>query len=292
MAKVKIGAKKSARLSVKAAATVTEHKPNSFDGFIGRGGDLLAVLEAMGLSYNPANTNITKAKITLKQAELSTLVSNVKTSADIEKQNIIDYNEGYVFMAAYTTDSLNAFRGSEGILAAQVKIAENGAKKVRGTRINPIGKIVPIIEVIPIVEEAIDESDDSILDKIRHNSVSFQKFDVRLGNFFTYINYIASVTNYKTNETRLKAPALLAYYESLKVLRSDMKNSSATTNELRSDRNEGFFNNTTGARFLYSQVKSTIASTKGLTGANYRKVKGLSFANLIEKAKRTPTTNY
>jgi len=277
----------SLKINAAVAAIVKVRKPHSFDGFIDSTGKFIAVATTMGVNYNPANTKITIANLILKKAELTTLVNASKSSVDTEKQNIIDFNVAYNLMPALTSDSLNAFRASENILPAQVKIASSNAKKVRGER------IIPIKKVVEIETETIVDSGDKALNALRHKSVSFQKFGVRLGNFFTHINYLGSVANYNTNEERLKAEALLAYYESLKVLSATLEASQAATNATREARNEGFFNNVTGARILFSQAKKTIASQKGgLKSATYKSIKGLPFPNLIIKSDRTATTDY
>ena len=279
----------SLKINAAVAALVKERKPHSFDGFIDSTGKFIAVATTIGVNYNPANTKITAENLILKKAELTTLVNASKSSVDTEKQNIIDFNVAYSIMPALTSDSLNAFKASENILPAQVKIASSNAKKVRGERIIPIKKVA----VVEIETETIVDSGDKALNALRRKSVSFQKFGVRLGNFFTHINYIGSVVNYNTNEERLKSEALLAYYESLKVLSATLKASQAATNATRDARNEGFFNNVTGGRILFSQAKKAIASQKGgLKSATYKSIKGLPFPNLIKKSDRTATTDY
>ena len=279
--------RKSLKINAAVAAVVKEHKPHSYDGFIDSTGKFIAVVTTMGVNYNPANTKITEEKLIHKKAELSTLVNANKSAVDTEKQNIIDFNSSYHLMVALTSDSLNAFRASEDILPAQVKIASSNAKKVRGERIIPIKK-VPVVE-----NEIIADSGDNALNALRRKSVSFQKYGVRLGNFFTHINYIGSVTNYNTNEERLKADALLEYYESLKVLSAALNASQAATNATREARDEGFFNNVTGGRILFSQAKKAIATKPGgLKSSAYKSVKGLPFPNLVKKSDRTDTTDY
>ena len=278
--------KKSIKINAAVTAVVRERKPHSFDGFTTNGASLLAVIESMGTGYDPANTKIIKVQLIIILALISKLVNETKVAVDIEKQNLIDFNTQYDMMASITTDSAMAFRATEDILPAQVKICNNNAKKVRGTRIIPINKVVPVV-----IDPTMD-SQDAELNSLRHNSVSFQTFGIRLGNFFTHIKYIDSVTIYATNEARLKSAAMLAYYDSLKLLMKTLEESIATTNSKRAERNEAFFNNTTGARFLFTQTKNAIASKEGLKGANYKKVKGLSFGNLIKKSLRTSTTNY
>ncbi len=274
--------------AVKAAvlASVKRTNPNSFDGFVGRGASMIAVIETMGVEYDPANTKITLVNLKLKQTSISAQVNDAKGAKDDEKQNIIDFNVEYKMMTAITTDSLNAYRASEDVLPEQLKIAGNNAKRVRGTR------IIALPKAPPVVVEPIESSGDAALDAMRRNSVSFQKFDVRLGSFYTHIKYLEGVGNYDTNEARLKATALMTYYASLVTLRHTMEGSASNTNSKCNTRNEGLFSNTTGARLLYSQAKQAIASKNGLTGSIYRQVKGLSFPNLIKISLRTPTTNY
>ena len=145
--------------------------------------------------------------------------------------------------------------------------------------------------VEPIVDGSADVS-GSELNTIRRKSVSFQEFGIRQGSFFDMMTYITSQSCYATNDAEYKAEALTTYYESLGTANTDAENAIAATNDARRLRNESFFNNTTGARFIYTQTKKYIASKFGFKSAENQKVKGLPFPNLIKKSLRTPTTNY
>jgi len=106
-----------------------------------------------------------------------------------------------------------------------------------------------------------------------------------------YLTYLSGQLNYDTNNERLKIITMKVYQESLPLLNSTAEAAIYTSNKVSGIRNETFFNNTNGARFIYGQVKDYFASF-GSKSVENKMVKSLPFPNLIKKANRTTTTNY
>ncbi len=281
--------KNSLKINAAVAAIVKkERKPHSFSGFISSGTKLIAEITAMGIDYNPANTDITLVNINLIQLGIVSLNNKEVTVADLEKEFLLNRNGRYKEMPTMRTGLLNAFKTCKDVTKEQILIATNKGKKGSGIRIKSL-------KVVPLLAALIDGSADVIgseINAIRRNSVSFQEFGEQTGSFFDMMTYITSQGCYITNEEQYKKETLTIYYESLGTLNSAAENAISDTNKARKLRNEAFFNNTTGARFIYTQAKSYIAGKFGFKSAENQKVRKLPFPNLISKKLRTPTTNY
>ena len=264
----------------------------------------MSLLKTMGIVYDPANTNISFAMMTTKQAEIITKNNAEKDAVSSEKQLLIDRNVGFKLINIIATGSLNTLKSSAGVMPPQVVIASHLVTKVRGGRIIALKNPLPVeetsnvedtpnVEETPIVEAIVNvASGDAGLNNLRRNSVSFQKMGIKLGNLFTLLSYYKSLTCYQSNDDKFTIEGLFAFYESLMLLNSTAEEAIAITNKAREARNESFFNNTSGARFLYTQVKKYVATTAGTKSANFKLVKGLPFPNLIVKKLRTATTSY
>ena len=288
----------SLKTNAAVAAIIKVHKPRSFDGIVNSGVIAMATLKTMGILYDPANTKITFIMMTTKQAEIITKNNAEKDAVSSEKQLLIDRNAGFKLINIIATGSLNTLKSSDGVTPPQVVIASHLVTKVRGGRIkalkNPLpAEETPTVEDTTTVEAIVNvAAGDAELNTFRHNSVSFQKMGIKLGNLFTLLSYYKTLSCYQSNDDKLTIEGLFAFYDSLMLLNSTAEEAIAITNKAREARNESFFNNTTGARFLYTQVKKYIATTAGTKSANYKLVKGLPFPNLIVKKLRTATTNY
>lgn len=276
-----------------------ERKPRSFDGEIDSGVKLIATITAMGDSYNPVNINISKENVIVVQANITAMNNASVNATNDEKQLLIDRTEGFNMIDVMATDSLNALKSSEKVEEAQITNASHMVARIRGKHITPIKIVPPVDEALSATDKSTtdevlsSDSGDADLNQVRHKSVSFQKMGVKLGSLFTLISYYKSLSSYQTNEVRLKIEALFIFYNNLMDLNAAAENAIAITNNARDARNEAFFNNVTGARYLYTQVKKYIASTAGGTKSSYYKlVKGLPFPNLIIRKLRTATTNY
>ena len=274
--------------AVIAAIVKKERKSHSFAGFIGNGTILIADIGAMGIDYNPANTDITLVNINLIQTSLVNTDNKEVTVAALEKPFLLARNSAYKEMPAKRTGLLNAFKSCKGVTPEQILIAINKGKKGSGTRIKSI-------KIVPALADLADGSADvtgSEINVIRRNSVSFQEFGEQTGSFFAMMTYITTQDCYDTNEDQYKKEALTTYYETLSPLNLAAEKAISATNDARKLRNEAFFNNTTGARFIYTQAKKYIAGKYGFKSAENQKVRKLPFPNLIPKKYRTPTTTY
>jgi len=265
-----------------------ETKPRSFDGFIGSVDTLIAAFSILGIDYDPSNPNIAYDKLLIKQKDIIYDNNMVFITINPEKETQLARQTAYDLMASLTTDSLNSFKSSEGVTMSQIQIAINLAKGVFSIRIIPL-KASPSSTSDDTTLETIAETE---INAIRHNSVSEQQFSGRAGNFFKYITYLNGQTGYAPNEIRLTIISLMAYYESLSPLNIAAEAAIFATNIARKKRNLSFFENTTGARFLFTQAKRYVASKFGVRSAEYKAIKSLPFPNLILRKNRTPETMY
>ena len=249
-----------------------------------------AAIVTLDAKYDPVNTDISKENIIIVQAAITKAQKDVMDSINPEKEALIARNAAYVLMSTMATDSLRVFKSSKGVTPAQVKLATNFAKKVHSVRIKPIKK-TPVVITTDSVDAKVLTAEEAEIVQLRHNSISEQQFEGRSGNLLAYLTYLSGQLNYATNNERLKITTMMDYQESLPLLNSTAEATIFGTNKVRGIRNETFFNNTSGARFLYTQVKDYFASF-GTKSVENKMVKGLPFPNLIKLANRTPTTNY
>jgi hypothetical protein len=275
-------------ISAEIAIVKKVRKHHSFDGYIGNGDKLIAALGVLGIEYDPANPNISLAKLIQVQKQILTDNNNVTATINPEKETQLARQEAYDLMKAFTTDALNAFKASEGVTPAQILIAINLAKGVFSIRIISI-KSDPVQATDG---SGVVTSSDAEVNAIRRNSVSEQQFSGRTGNFFKFVTYLSGQTAYNPNELRLTIASLMAYYNSLAPLNVAAEAAIFATNLARKKRNLSFFENTKGSRFLYTQAKKYVASRFGIKSAEYKEIKGLPFPNLIKKKDRTPETMY
>ncbi len=280
--------KTAAMISAEIAAVNKLIKHHSFIGYLGNGDKLIAALGVLGIDYDPSNPNISLANLTLVQKKILDDNNNVTSTINPEKETQLARQAAYDLMSALTTDALNAFKASEGVTPAQVKIAISLAKGVFSIRIIPI-KSTPVQSTDPTT---VTISLDAEINAIRHNSVSEQQFSGRAGNFFKFITYLKGQIAYIPNELRLTIVNLMEYYNSLSPLNVAAEAAIFTTNLARKKRNLSFFENTSGSRFLYTQAKKYVASRFGVKSAEYKEIKSLPFPNLIRKINRTPETSY
>ena len=271
-----------------AAIVKKERKSYSFAGFIGNGSKLTAEIISMGIGYNPANANISLVNINLIQTSLVNTDNKEVTVADLEKSFLLARNSAYKEMPTKRTGLLNVFKSCKDVTPEQILIATNKGKKGSGTRIKSIKTVAAIAA---LVDGSADVTGSEI-NIVRRNSVSFQEFGEQTGSFFDMMTYITTQDCYDTNEDEYTKEALTAYYETLGPLNLEAEKAISATNNARKLRNEVFFNNTTGARFIYTQAKKYIAGKFGFKSAENQKVRKLPFPNLIPKKLRTPTTTY
>jgi len=283
---------KSLKTNAAVAAIVGPRKPKSFDGFMGSGEKLLAAIVTIGLAYKTTNAKIAQAKLILKQADLKDKNAALLLLFNLEKEALIARNAAYLLMFVLTTDSLSALRSSEDVSAAQILTAVNLAKKEKGVRIGKLKKepVIAAGTAAVVTSEMVADAEKEV-SVLRKNSVSHQQFESRAGNFLAFITYTTGQSCYSPDNARLSATALKAYYATLGPLNSTAETAMFNSDKGRNERNETFFNNTTGARFLYTQVKNYFKSF-GTKSVEYKMVKGLAFSNLIAKKYRTPTTSY
>ena len=140
------------------------------------------------------------------------------------------------------------------------QLPKSQAKKIRGDAKTKI--------VNPDVAEG-----DSI-------STSQMSYDSRIANLATYINQLASRTEYSPNETEIKIVSLQNYHQRLTTLSTLVNSAGNTLITVRKNRNDILYSNTLNVIQLIKDIKSYLKSL-GEDGAPYYKaVVKLKFKDL------------
>ncbi len=263
------------------------NKPRSFSSFVFNGVQLNSSINILGTDYNPSNPKISSANVIIIQANIYDKQKVVIVTENAEKDFLLARHTGYLRIHPLCTGVMNALIASENVTPEQIRIAKGKYKVVKGIRAKTIN--------IPKPSDASSETPEeqsASLDTIRRNSVSFQEMGVQLMNFYDFIDYVTTQSCYSTNDDDFKAANLNTFYDNLDTFNTDAENAKKATELARNERNLAFFHNQTGARFLYTQVKSYFKSTFGSKSSKNKMVSALAFPNLIPKKKRTPETKY
>jgi len=266
--------------AVKAiVATVKEHKPRSYAGFLGNFSKLITACQAIGIPYDPDNPMLAITQLILLLATITNANKNVVDLMTPYKAALLARNYAYELMSAYKTQILNALKASKDVTPAQVLIATNFGKKVDGIRIKSI-KVVPGVAEEAIVETTVTDVE---LERVEHNSVSFQRFEIRMNNFLIFFTYVTGLACYTPKKEMLQLAAIQEYYDTLPILNNAAQLATNAIVLARQARDVAFFDEKIGARHIGTQVKDYISGDFTTKSKEYKMVKGLAFIDLRRK---------
>ena len=263
-------------------ATVKEHKPRSYAGFLGNFAKLITACQAIGIPYDPDNPMLAITELILLLATITDTNKMVVELMTPYKAALLARNYAYKLMSAYKTQILNALKASKDVTPEQVLIAVNYGKKVDGIRIKSI-KILKGEEAIVETEVVETATNEVELERVEHNSVSFQRFEIRMNNFFIFYKYVTGLDCYSPKKEMLQLAAIQAYYDSLAGLNSEAQLATNAMVLARQTRDVAFFDEKTGARHIGTQVKDYISGDFTTKSKEYKMVKGLTLADLRDK---------
>ena len=263
-------------------ATVKEHKPRSYAGFLGNFAKLITACQAIGIPYDPDNPMLAITQLLLLLATITNTNKKVVDLLTPYKAALLARNYAYELMSAYKTQILNALKASKDVTPEQVLIAVNYGKKVDGIRIKSI-KIVKGEEAIVETEVVETATNEVELERVEHNSVSFQRFEIRMNNFFIFFKYVTGLDCYSPKKEMLQLAAIQVYYDSLAGLNSEAQLATNAMVLARQTRDVAFFDEKTGARHIGTQVKDYISGDFTTKSKEYKMVKGLAFIDLRRK---------
>ena len=263
-------------------ATVKEHKPRSYAGFLGNFAKLITACQAIGIPYDPDNPMLAITELILLLATITNTNKKVVDLLTPYKAALLARNYAYELMSAYKTQILNALKASKDVTPEQVLIAVNYGKKVDGIRIKSI-KILKGEEAIVETEVVETATNEVELERVEHNSVSFQRFEIRMNNFFIFYKYVTGLDCYSPKKEMLQLAAIQEYYDSLAGLNSEAQLATNAMVLARQTRDVAFFDEKTGARHIGTQVKDYISGDFTTKSKEYKMVKGLAFIDLRRK---------
>ncbi|MFA6278176.1 MAG: hypothetical protein WC622_15610 [Pedobacter sp.] len=111
-------------------------------------------------------------------------------------------------------------------------------------------------------------------------SVSQLSYDSLLDHFDKLIKLLASIPQYKPNETELKVVTLTALYNTFKQLNVAVMFNEIALNNVRMLRSEVMYNFETGVVATAMAVKTYVKSVFGASSVQYKQISGLRFRTL------------
>lgn len=112
---------------------------------------------------------------------------------------------------------------------------------------------------------------------VRQISVSQQGCDNRLDHFDKLVKLLASIPQYKPNETELTVATLTLLYTKLKQLNVAVVTAEIALSNVRLLRNEVMYNVETGVVATAQDVKTYTKSVFGMGSAQFKQISGLYF---------------
>ena len=217
---------------------------------------LIGSLKSYGTQYNPSNADLSVESLETLSGQIVESISN-ETAAEIAHRNAVhERQEAYEGMSSLATRIYNAVAACAG--KSETANAKSYTNKIRGG-----GK-----------KKAVDVTNEAT------RSTSQMSFDNRMNNLSGFCRFLASIPEYKPNETDLQISSITVYIQSLASLNYTVN---ITWNELanaRLERDRLLYADKTGALHIVQSVKKYAKSVFGSGSPEYKRISGLRFTQM------------
>ena len=217
---------------------------------------LIGSLKSYGVRYYPSNEALTIDSLEKLSGQIVEAISKESEAEIVHRNAIRERQEAYEGMSSLATRIYNALAACAS--KSEAANAKSYANKIRGG-----GK-----------RKAVDVTDEAT------RSTSQMSFDNRMNNLSGFCRFLASIPEYKPNETELQVASITAYLQSLASLNYTVN---ITWNELanaRIERDRLLYAAETGTVDLVQAVKKYVKSVFGSSSAEYKRISGLRFAKI------------
>ena len=217
------------------------------------------ILQEMGTTYNPSNTNLLLTNLAPIKASLAATIQTFNTKKPIYTNAVASRELAIAPLPKLTTRTLN-YAKSINISATDKENLTSQVKKIRGDvqpkKINP------------------DTSETTSI------STAQLSYDSRIANLAAYTDQLASHPQYAPNETELKVASLQSLHQNLVTLSSAVNTAGNALITARNDRNNILYRSQTNVIQLMKEIKAYLKSLGQLGEPYYKAIVKLQFKDL------------
>ncbi len=225
---------------------------------------LISVIKGFGAVYNPSRQSIILTALISLLTIVKGAMSLVNSSLGSNSKAIAAREVAFKPLSSLATRILNALRSSE--TTQQINdSAQSLVRKLQGRRATP--KLTEA-EKAALLAEGKEK---------KEISSSQMDFDSRLDNFDKLIQLLIVIPQYAPNEVDLQLSTLTNYYNTLKALNDEARETGTQLDNARLNRNEIFDKDDSGLVDTAMAAKNYIKSLFGATSPQYKQVSGLLF---------------
>jgi hypothetical protein len=233
--------------------------------------DILTGLADFGPKYQPGNDQLQLWNLGQKKEQVDKAMDAWGTADQDYDDAENERTKAFSGLGAYCTRIVNTLISSKNISELTIKDARSINTKIQGARSAKSKKNN---------EEAKLAGDD----QPRTISVSQQSYDQKLAHFTALRKLVAAQPTYLPNEEDLKLSGLEAYQAKLKAANNNIIIARSKLIDARNNRNLELYHEETGVIALSKAIKSYVKSIFGATHPNFRKISGISFKAVKDRA--------
>lgn len=221
---------------------------------------LITVCTGHGAIYNPVNPAIQipqlQAKLLLAQQKLNATAAQKAVVNTAINERI----EAFSNLEVVCTQAYNAFAVS-GASPLDISDLQTINKKIQG----------------PSKKKATATPDNPTPSEV---STSQQSYDSKLNFFTNFIQYLEAKPIYNPNESRLRPSELRTKRDQMEIKNKNVDEAFFTYYQSLNDRNEEFYNPTSGIVQLSKDVKKYAKSIFGASNPAYKQINSIEFKAL------------
>ena len=223
-----------------------------------------SLIPNFGVSYNPSVQGLTLVELIKKYQQGKDAIDAV-SAAEVNLKNAIAVRlSSFDGFDDLVTKSSNALKIS-GTSTQTLDQAQVMVRNLRGKRAS---------DKLTAEEIAAEKEKGNTVAQVTVHNASF---DSKTENFGKYTLFLASVPDYKPNETDLTIEGLNAKLEELKTKNNDVVLADAALTAARQTRDEVLYADNTGLVDTALAVKLYVKSIFGATSAQYKQISNISF---------------
>jgi hypothetical protein len=233
--------------------------------------DIIKGVTDFDTKYQPSNERIQLWQLEQKQKLVHTAMDNWGTARQNDDDAENQRTEIFGNLPTYATRITNALISSGNISPLTIQDAQSIMKKIRGTRSAKGTK-------------EIAEAKTAGSEQPRTSSVSQQSYDQKLAHFIALRKLVTAQPTYNPNEADLQLSGLITYESQLTTSNNVKIDARSKLIDARNERNIQLYHEETGVIQLSKEIKSYVKSVFGSTHVNYKKINGIPFKLIKDKA--------
>ena len=225
---------------------------------------MVAICTSFGNDYNPSYEPIQLTNLQTKAQTTKDCISAIDASQPLWSNAVMQRQEAFNPLDKLVTRTSNALK----VVVSSEKVNENARtyiRKIHGQRAKP-----------KMTEEEKQEA-EAKGEKIVEHSAAQTSYDSKVANFSKYIQFLATIAEYKPNEEELTVEALTTYCEDLKAKNIAVVNAEAAIKAERVKRDKELYDGNEGLVVLASKVKAYVKSIYGSNSIQFKQLSSLKF---------------